>query len=123
MKKKGEKTMKNICDNCGKELIYIAAQVNFGYGSNFDEDKLNFCSDKCLKQWIDKNISGEEEGGEKMSEKEKERESIRMLRKLSLDLKGFSLRFGGYIKAESVSHEIDYWLDVYDEEKKELRKK
>ena len=49
---------------------------------------------------------------------EKERESIRMLRKLSLDLKELGLRFGGYIKAESVSHELDYWLDVYEKEEK-----
>ena len=50
--------MKNkfICANCKKKTDYDTVTITFGYPSKFDGSKLNFCSDKCLKEWADKNI-------------------------------------------------------------------
>lgn len=45
------------CDYCGKEIISIAAEITFGYGSNYDFEGYIFCSDACLKSWCNENIN------------------------------------------------------------------
>jgi len=45
------------CDWCGKEGDEdveegrMPVTVNFGYGSHFDGDRRDFCSDKCCFEW------------------------------------------------------------------------
>lgn len=51
------KTIKKMtCDNCEKEMHYDTVELTFGYLSKFDFNNLDFCSDKCLKRWVNKNI-------------------------------------------------------------------
>ena len=40
------------CDNCKKVIEFIAAELEFSYGSKFDEKDFIFCSDKCLKEFV-----------------------------------------------------------------------
>jgi hypothetical protein len=55
-------TLKRTCDNCGKEMEYDTIRLYCGYGSKFDSIQcknpdFDFCSDKCLKEWVNNNIS------------------------------------------------------------------
>jgi len=49
---------KAFCDNCGKEDIYklFAVQMICGFGSMFDPDNFDFCSDKCCVEFIQKKL-------------------------------------------------------------------
>lgn len=49
-----------ICDNCGKKMEYDTIEVSFGYPSKCDMHNYDFCSDKCLKAWVNKNINEKE---------------------------------------------------------------
>jgi len=44
------------CDNCNKEeiemLFGFPIRLNCGYGSRFDGQTLDFCSDKCLLEYL-----------------------------------------------------------------------
>lgn len=44
------------CDNCRKEMEFNTVELSFGYPSRFDGHRFDFCSDKCLKGWMTKNI-------------------------------------------------------------------
>ena len=57
------------CDNCGKFMQYDTVELSFGYLSNFDEKSFDFCSDKCLKDWINKNIKGPIKSSKKIGDK------------------------------------------------------
>ncbi len=41
---------KYTCDNCNVCMSYPAAKIEFGYGSKNDGKTYYFCSDKCLKK-------------------------------------------------------------------------
>jgi len=43
------------CDYCGIKQEFDVVNIDFGYGSQFDSDSLNFCSDECCKKWLIKN--------------------------------------------------------------------
>lgn len=54
------KTIRKMsCDNCRKEMEFDTVELSFGYPSKNDFLVLDFCSDKCLKSWVDKNIEKE----------------------------------------------------------------
>jgi hypothetical protein len=45
------------CDTCGKSTLddvqnWIPIYIEFGYGSDHDEESYDFCCFKCLNQWI-----------------------------------------------------------------------
>lgn len=49
------------CDNCGKTVgrptdFQLPITLGCGYGSEFDGESLDFCKDKCLREWVLKNI-------------------------------------------------------------------
>ena len=44
------------CDNCGKLYEIDAVEIQFWYGSKYDFERKNFCSDKCCYEWITKNL-------------------------------------------------------------------
>ena len=46
--------IKYICDNCKKEMEFVSVELSFGYGSRLDGKEYEFCSDKCLKEFINK---------------------------------------------------------------------
>ena len=56
MTKEKIKIGKIKCDNCGKEMTYDTINIVFAYLSKLDFKNLDFCSDKCLKRWVNKNI-------------------------------------------------------------------
>lgn len=43
------KKTKLICNNCEDNMDYVVVDLSFGYGSKFDDEHFEFCSDKCLK--------------------------------------------------------------------------
>jgi len=48
------------CDECHKKMEFDTIELLFGYKSKFDGLIYDFCGDKCLKTWINKNIKEEE---------------------------------------------------------------
>lgn len=51
------KTIKKMtCDNCNKEMEFDTVEISFGFRSQHDFNNYDFCSDKCLKTWVNKNI-------------------------------------------------------------------
>lgn len=54
---------KAFCDNCGKEDIekFLPVQMSCGYGSIFDEETFDFCSDECCVEFIQKKLKEVEE--------------------------------------------------------------
>lgn len=46
----------NFCDCCGKLNEFETVNINFGYGSDLDETNKQFCSNKCLLDWVKKNV-------------------------------------------------------------------
>ena len=44
------------CDFCDKITDYCPVEVIFSYGSDFDGDNKTFCSDECLKNYVNKYI-------------------------------------------------------------------
>ena len=54
---KNIKTIEKMsCDYCGKEMEFDTIEVTFGYPSKYDFKCFDFCSDECLKDWVNKNI-------------------------------------------------------------------
>lgn len=49
LKMKQIKKTKLICNNCEDNMDYVVVDLSFGYGSKFDDEHFEFCSDKCLK--------------------------------------------------------------------------
>lgn len=51
------------CDNCTKDLILtfsgIPITISFGYPHNLDGNKYHFCNNKCLNEFIDREIKKE----------------------------------------------------------------
>lgn len=37
-------------------MEYDTIKLSCGYGSRFDRSDFDFCSDKCLREWIEKMI-------------------------------------------------------------------
>lgn len=48
--------VKYYCDYCQKEMEFPVAECEFGYGSDFDTEHFQFCSDKCLALWCKSKI-------------------------------------------------------------------
>jgi len=40
------------CDNCNEIIGFPVAELEFNYGSNFDGNKFELCSDECLKKFV-----------------------------------------------------------------------
>ena len=40
------------CDNCKCIMEYDTITLEYGYGSLLDGTTYNFCSDKCLKEFV-----------------------------------------------------------------------
>ena len=51
-------TKTTICDNCGKDMSLNGEVINveFNYGSLYDNSIYHYCSDDCLKIWVNKNL-------------------------------------------------------------------
>jgi ferredoxin len=43
-----QEVIETKCDQCGKVCEFDAVTVSFGYGSKFDMDRWDFCSDNCF---------------------------------------------------------------------------
>ena len=41
-----------ICDHCGHTMEFDTVTLEFGYPSQFDGQRLHFCTDKHLTLWI-----------------------------------------------------------------------
>ena len=56
---------KSICDNCGKEddTWHCPVRLSCGFGSIFDDELLDFCSDKCCMEFIQTKLKEVEEKG------------------------------------------------------------
>jgi hypothetical protein len=79
------KINKSFCDNCGKEEIFnfFPLHLSCGYGSIFDEEELDFCSDKCCVEFIlAKQKEVKEKGFYTMPIKEKYLDKLEELNKL-----------------------------------------
>ena len=50
--------IKYFCDFCNKELENIPIDLNFGYPTPLDGSSKEFCSIKCLKDFIKKELQG-----------------------------------------------------------------
>ena len=52
------KINKAFCDNCGKEDLYLCfpVQLSCGFGSIFDDEVLDFCSDECCVKFIQEKL-------------------------------------------------------------------
>jgi len=46
----------NACDNCKFYMEFTAAILVFGYGSEKDGEEYCFCSDKCLKEFVKREV-------------------------------------------------------------------
>jgi len=59
------KINKAFCDNCGKEDLWkcFPVQLTCGYGSIFDDQSFDFCSDKCCVEFIQKKLLEVKEQG------------------------------------------------------------
>jgi hypothetical protein len=49
------------CDYCQILMEFESAELIFGYGSDFDESRFDFCTDKCLAMWCIAKINLNEE--------------------------------------------------------------
>jgi len=45
---------KITCDNCKLIIDWSVVTLEFGYGSKHDGERYDFCSDRCLKEWVGK---------------------------------------------------------------------
>ena len=46
-----------ICDECGAKLgDFNPIVLSFGYPHDRDETTLDFCSNACLRKWVEKNL-------------------------------------------------------------------
>lgn len=58
------KINKEICDNCGEGKDWgLPINMSCGYGSIFDELNLDFCSDECCRNFIDRKLQETKEKG------------------------------------------------------------
>ncbi len=55
---------KSFCDNCGEEDLhkFFPVQLVCGYGSIFDGDNFDFCSDECCMKFIKSKLKECESG-------------------------------------------------------------
>jgi len=56
---------KAFCDNCGKEDFdkFFPVQLIGGYGSIFDDEPFDFCSDECCVEFMQKKLDEVKEKG------------------------------------------------------------
>jgi len=43
---------KLVCDWCGEDVLHDTVKIQFGYGSKFDGEGLDFCRDKCMIDYV-----------------------------------------------------------------------
>lgn len=48
--------MHEPCDFCSTDMEFLTVDLEFGYGSKFDGDNKQFCSDECLYTWLKENL-------------------------------------------------------------------
>lgn len=44
------------CDYCNILMDFDTIELSFGYPSEFDMESYVFCSDECLKKWVNSKI-------------------------------------------------------------------
>ena len=45
-----------ICDTCGIKLLQIPITVSFGYWHYLDGEEYHFCTNKCLRDFVNNEI-------------------------------------------------------------------
>ena len=48
---------KIACDNCKFYTDYPTVKIEFNYGSLLDGEDFIFCSDKCLKEFVEREVN------------------------------------------------------------------
>jgi len=45
------------CDNCKFFMDFPVSKIEFNYGSLLDGEEFIFCSDKCLKEFVEREVN------------------------------------------------------------------